>query len=136
MNIVEKLKNAPVGIKLYSPLYGEVKFYGIMEDIDYPISTITDDEIQYFTFDGRYYNKFKNGECILFPSKENRDWNNFFPYKQGVPYMVSDNKVNWLLRYYAGDGKFYLQGEKGDCNAVVPYKYIIPFKDFNPEDYK
>ena len=72
MNIAKILKNCPVGIKLYSPTYGEMEFKGITT-ISENIHCITKKgETYYFYPDGKYTDE---GECVLFPSKELRDWN-------------------------------------------------------------
>lgn len=79
INIAEKLKDYPNGLKLYSPIYGEVKFYKI--DIDnesYPIAVKNSKGIVYFAEDGRYSTAFDTAECLLFPSSKMRDWSKFF----------------------------------------------------------
>ena len=80
MSLVEILKNCPKGMKLYSPIYGEVKFAEVTvltESIGCGINGNT----VYFHSDGSYY---KGGECMLFPSKEQRDWDKFMiPFKDG-----------------------------------------------------
>ena len=79
INIAEKLKDYPNGLKLYSPIYGEVKFYKI--DIDnesYPIAVKNSKGIVYFAEDGRYSTAFDTAECLLFPSLKMRDWTKFF----------------------------------------------------------
>lgn len=80
MSLVEILKNCPKGMKLYSPIYGEVKFAEVTvltESIGCEINGNT----VYFHSDGSYY---KGGECMLFPSKEQRDWDKFMiPFKNG-----------------------------------------------------
>jgi hypothetical protein len=72
--------NCPKGMKLYSPIYGEVEFTeisAITESIGCKINGCT----VYFNSDGTY---FKGGECMLFPSKEQRDWNEFMiPFSDG-----------------------------------------------------
>ena len=82
LNLVEILKDCPKGIKLYSTIFGDVKFNHVENDT-YPIVL---DVREGFTFrvsqDGRYINDF-NGECTLFPSKEQRDWSKFNPKKEG-----------------------------------------------------
>lgn len=80
MNIAEILKNVPKGTKLYSPIFGEVTFMctsGLYIEVLDSINIIRE-----FWHDGRFY---KNGECMLFPSRGNRDWNNFYicPFKKG-----------------------------------------------------
>ena len=80
MSLVEILKNCPKGMKLYSPIYGEVEFAEVTvltESIGCGINGNT----VYFHSDGSYY---KGGECMLFPSKKQRDWDKFMiPFKNG-----------------------------------------------------
>ena len=80
MNLVEILKNCPKGTKLYSPIYGEVEFKEISV-ITGSIGCKTNNGVTRFYPDGTYY---KGGECMLFPSKEQRDWDDFMiPFKDG-----------------------------------------------------
>lgn len=80
MNIAEILKNCPSGVKLYSPIFGEVEFTKIHDFLN-EIVCHTTIGIARFYSDGRYY---KCGECMLFPSKEQRDWDEFLiPFKDG-----------------------------------------------------
>ena len=74
LNLVEILKNCPEGTDLYSIIFGEVKFNKIEEDHKYPITfTINSGEVTGVTSEGRHFVDY-NGECTLFPSKEQRDW--------------------------------------------------------------
>lgn len=77
IDLVEKLKNCPRGIKLYSTIHGEVQLLEVKEsDKDYPIIIVNNNNsTQTFTKDGRFIVEHKDSECILFPSKEQRDWN-------------------------------------------------------------
>lgn len=78
INLVEKLKNCPVGTKLYSPVCGEVEFLEVERSEKYPIGVKRKGEIFNFTKEGKYLsNEFCDGECLLFPSKDNRDWSTF-----------------------------------------------------------
>ena len=89
-NIAELLKDCPRGTKLYSPLCGECE-YVCIENIFIKIKDI-DDYVHSFFSDGRRY---KNGECVLFPSKENRDWSTFkIPFKDGD--IVSTRNGIWI----------------------------------------
>jgi hypothetical protein len=80
MSLAKILKNCPKGMKLYSPIYGEVGFEEVTvltESIGCEINGNT----VYFHSDGTYY---KDGECMLFPSKKQRDWDDFMiPFKDG-----------------------------------------------------
>ena len=78
IDLTEILKDCPKGTKLYSTIYGVVKFDEIDEfDKTYPISfKVTADLFSTVTSDGRRFGDF-DGECTLFPSKEQRDWSKF-----------------------------------------------------------
>ena len=78
IDLTEILKDCPKGTKLYSNIYGVVKFDEIDEfDKTYPISfKVTADSFSTVTSDGRRFGDF-DGECTLFPSKEQRDWSKF-----------------------------------------------------------
>ena len=88
INLVEILKDCPKGTKLYSIIYGEVKFNGIEEGYTFQINFVTKEGNEStVTSDGRHYN-CHDGDCTLFPSKEQRDWSKFTaPWleKQGEP---------------------------------------------------
>lgn len=84
LNLVEILKDVPKGTRLWSPIYGECEFSEIVndEDISHPIICRTnlnsgDFGRESFSADGRFSTLYKNAECVLFPSKENRDWETF-----------------------------------------------------------
>ena len=85
MNIAEILKNVPKGTKLYSPAFGECELEAVYLNSCYPIKVTTKQSTYRFTSEGLLYNNERNGECMLFPSKENRDWSKFTtcPFKDG-----------------------------------------------------
>lgn len=76
-----------------------------------------------------------NGECLIFPSKGNRDWNKVLlneakdkllpPF---TPVMVSDDGEKWSVKYYI-DGQFCSISKNsiyGSC-----YRYIVPVSKFD-----
>lgn len=101
MNIAEILKNVPKGTKLYSPIFGEVE----LSEVDSIFIYIKhDDFIARFHSDGKYT---KNGECMLFPSRENRDWNTFkkFDINTIKPFdkvLARDHDIDlWKCDFYS-----------------------------------
>ena len=93
INIAEILKDYPKGTKLYSPIYDKVELLGVNKYSVYSIMTATSiDRSGIFTSDGRLYEKYPDAECLLFPSREMRDWTKFF--KRGdVVYIKEANYV-------------------------------------------
>lgn len=73
INIAELLKDAPKGMKLYSPLFGDVK----LDNAGGMIYVTTKyGSSKCFTETGCYYvdNETFSTECLLFPSKDCRTW--------------------------------------------------------------
>lgn len=77
IDLTKILKDCPKGTKLYSTVHGEVEFQQIRIDFLYPIDINLENDIsENLTSDGKLLYDY-NGECILFPSKEQRDWSKF-----------------------------------------------------------
>ena len=76
-NIAEILKYCHQGLPLWSPAYGNVK---LKECTDSAIILNTTYGSCMMSTEGRLSS---NGECMLFPSKEQRDWDKFWPYEDG-----------------------------------------------------
>lgn len=102
MNIAEILKNVPKGTKLYSPAFGEVTFKNVSSDIINVRDSVKIERT--FYSNGNFY---KDGECMLFPSRENRDWDNFYicPFKKGdfiVKECLDGNKFIAIFSHFGG----------------------------------
>ena len=79
INIAEILKDCPKGMELYSPIYGKVQLLEVDSNSEYSIKTVTSiDRPGSFTSDGRLYENYPSAECLIFPSREMRDWTRFF----------------------------------------------------------
>ena len=132
LDLVKILLKAPKGTKLYSLIDGEVTLKDF-KHCDFPI-LVTDKfgNDHFYSVDGKYRNTGV-GECILFPSKECRDWSTFkTDLPEGTPVMVSDDKKSWNLRFYSKDKWAYNTGNK--CGEATPWKYIVPVDKFNFSD--
>lgn len=149
LDLVEILKNCPVGTKLYSTVHGEVLLKGVIEtDTEYPIriSHIRGDAE--FARNGKYYNEY-GGECVLFPSKDQRDWSKFkvpvkkFDYNTLQPFdkvLVRDSdNLSWrchFLSHISGDRVYCLGTSWGQ---MIPYngetKHLVGTTDRPDEKY-
>lgn len=85
MNIAEILKKCPKYTNLYSPIFGEVKLVGV--DKKYITCRTSDGFEDSFQYDGKYMAKYHDAECMLFPSRDQRDWSKF-----GVTDQTTDQK--------------------------------------------
>lgn len=98
MNIAEILRHCPKGTKLYSTVFGEVT----LDEVDiYDIYPIVVRRFNYlktsFDKEGHYLEDYPGAECVLFPSKEQRDWNKFrFPVKKGDIMMKCDGSYPFI----------------------------------------
>lgn len=72
LNLYAILKECPKGTELYCTVLGNVTLHSVDE---YWISVRnTSGLINNFSLNGKYY---KDGECVLFPAKDQRDWSKF-----------------------------------------------------------
>ena len=84
LNIAKILKNKPRGTKLYSMIHGKCSFEAVTDEI-FKINFCTSKFD--LTQSGectliKFGNMYDGGECIIFPSKEMRDWRKF-AWKKG-----------------------------------------------------
>lgn len=79
INIAEILRNKPHGVKLYSPIFGDCTYCYIKDETSDICVKRQYNVMSYFNSEGLYHTA---GECLLFPSKEMRDWNKF-AWKKG-----------------------------------------------------
>ena len=139
IDLTKILKNCPVGTKLYSPIYGEIYFEEMRSNGKYPIITITKSiYAATFTKEGFYYAD-EDGECTLFPSKEQRDWSKFtapwykkekFDPKTLKPFdrvLVRNFKtMKWRCEHFSHfDGDNYNPCIASCCS----YTFCIPYND-------
>ena len=118
INIAKILKNTPKGTKLYSPIFGECVFKYV-DCKDETICVTLNESLYYFSPLGQYMADSKHlGECLLFPSKEQRDWSKF-----KVPYQFKPfDKV--VVRDY--DNQRWKAGL---------FSHIMPANAYNEEIY-
>ena len=138
IDLTKILKNCPKGFRLYSIVYGEVAFSAI-ENGRYPICVLTDNNnsTAYYSSNGKIY--VTRGECVLLPSKDQRDWSKFtapwvkkerFDPKTLQPFdkvLVRDRrKYKWACAFFQHITKhdYFKYGCIGGS-----FEYCIPYKD-------
>ena len=157
IDLTKILKDCPRGTKFYTPIWGEVSFEYIYQ-YKYP----TNGEFYSFAIDngrniislskkGCYIDK-DDAECIIFPSKDQRDWNKFTApwYKKekfNPKTFQSFNKVlikyednDWLCSFFSHHkdviGSFPIHA----CVYCIPYndetKHLVGMTDEAPEYYR
>lgn len=115
IDIYEILKNEEYGTELYTPICGKLWHSGMANDKDIAKAIWTEDEAgreHFFDKNGKIY---KEGEILLFPSKEMRDWSKLF--KKGDVLVHRDANIHVIFegfkdnRYTRFKGKHYLWKE-------------------------
>ena len=140
IDLTKILKDCPRGTKLYSTIFGEVEFE--FEHIHCGSHLILCKAKTGRTFDvnsdGKMFSDYE-GECTLFPSKDQRDWSKFtapwlkkekFDPNTLQPFdrvLVRDNKgLRWKINIYSN--KYYNPNHPYQCITNV-YRYCIPYND-------
>ena len=142
-NLVSILKHCPEGTKLYSPIYGEVTLYSVNNRRIDVIATNCSDETTHIEFSslGRLILGYSNAECVLFPSKDQRDWDKFrIPTKKGDVIMFNGQVPCLVTGDYSQDKKKWICGllEDGDfcTNIIHPSEWNAHFYTFATKEIK
>ena len=158
IDLTKILKDCPIGTKLYSTLCGEVKLKKVEND-KYPIGIENNDGDRFWlTKDGKYiFGSGSDGECILFPSKEQRDWSKFTapwykkekfdpntlkPFDRVLVRDYSDNEwVCSIFSHIQQEYSFhYVCITNSNWKYCIPYnedtKYLVGKREEAPDYYK
>ena len=104
INIVEILKDKPQGTKLYSSACGKCKLEEV-DDKSFKIS-FYNSKFGFMNGGEGYLDKngklYDDGECVVFPSKEMRDWRKF-SWKKGDVLVSNDGKREVLFKTWERD---------------------------------
>lgn len=129
------LKDCPKGWSLYSSVTGHVKFHSVDEKY---VHIESQGWISRLTSDGRVED-CPEGECIIFPSREQRDWSKFTaPWLKKEKFDPKTLKPFDKVLVCNCDGDIwrcsifsYIYGKDNlpsVCNGIG-YKYCIPYND-------
>lgn len=142
-NLISILKHCPEGTKLYSPIYGEVVLDSVQGKSIYTLAKTNNGATLVVEFNhlGRLYYEFSNSECVLFPSKNQRDWNKFrIPTKKGDVIMFNGQVPCLVTGDYSQDIKNWVCGllEDGDfcTNIIHPSEWSAHFYTFATKEIK
>ena len=150
INLVEILKDCSKGTKLYSTTYGEVEFVAINDHSSYPIITRTKNNLALtMTASGKCTCKHKDAECILFPSKDQRDWSKFkvpvekFDYSLMKPFdkilVRNSDSHSWRANFLSHIDCGIVYCVNMVWGQVIPYndetKHLIGTSDMPDEKY-
>ena len=155
IDLTKILKNCPKGTKLYSTIFGEVEFLKV-NNINQIVVTIGD-KYYYFSEQGVFLLKGiiyldHHGECVLFPSKDQRDWSKFVaPWLKKERFdpktLQSFDKVlikyednDWLCSFFSKHKDVINSYPIRACVYCIPYnddtKHLLCTKDEAPEFYR
>ena len=141
IDLTKILKDCPIGTKLYLTLCGEVKLIKVENDT-YPIcvENINGDRF-WLTQDGKHISGL-DGECILFPSKEQRDWSKFTdPWYKKDKFESKNNVHFYVARDIDGELWLYLSKPNRCTDTFCSHHgVLVSAEDFpkfglNEKDY-
>lgn len=155
IDLTKILKGCPKGIKFYSTIYGIVEFIGFDHSSIYPISMKLEfGGVGCFTKNGRVFSSY-DGECTLFPSKDQRDWSKFerfwdkpkvekFDPNTLQPFnkiLVRNDDRMWYIDFFVCfDEQKCVNCISDRWDYCIPYnedtKHLLCTKDDCPEYYK
>ena len=137
IDLTKILMDCPKGFKLYSSVFGEVEFVNIHEvsrSIEYKTNTGRNFDVSY---DGKFFRNY-DGECTLFPSKDQRDWSKFiapwykkekFDPKTLKPFdkvLVRNFIISkWRCEHFS----YFDNGELNPYMTTTSYTFCIPYND-------
>ena len=147
MDLTKILKNAPKGFKLYSTIYGDIEFDHIDKSSSYPIILRCCNNLyQNVTKHGKHIIEYEDkAECILFPSKDQRDWSKFTapwykkdvkekfdpktlkPFDKILARDIFDSSSRWVCSLFS----HYDESEGSyPCRCVgAPFSVCIPYNE-------
>ena len=143
IDLTQILEGCPKGTELYSTIYGKVRFERIISSDVCPIeikflNKFTNPSLisAYFAKDGRYGSSY-DGECTLFPAKDQRDWSKFerFWDKPKEKFDVNTlHPFDRILVRFSGNlkwqiGLFGYKYEKLIYSNGTVYYQCIPYND-------
>ena len=158
IDLTKILEGCPKGIAFYHTVYGTVLFDSIDLDSEYPIRFIVGKKAIYnITKSGLAISDYE-GECVLFPSKYQRDWSKFVRFwdkpkikkfdpktlKQFDKVLAKDGfSSKWTCTFFShmdNDVSFPVYCSGGYFKVCIPYneetKHLVGTKEDCPEFYK
>ena len=135
IDLAKILKNCPKGFKLYSTICGEVLFDLVISNNS--IGVTCDGRKIYFSKEG-YYFSHNNQECLLLPSKDQRDWSKFtapwykkekFDPKTLKPFdkvlVRSLRTAKWRCEHFS----YFKEGDEHPYMASTSYAFGVPYNE-------
>ena len=140
INIVEILKHKPQGTKLYSSACGKCRLVGV-DDKSFKIS-FYNSKFGFMNGGEGYLDKngklYDDGECVVFPSKEMRDWSKF-AWKKGDVLVCKDDNSHIIFEKFNDDtyatftGKLYYQATRAGY-SYTHTRNLAMTQDFDIEE--
>lgn len=135
INIVEILKDKPQGTKLYSSACGKCKLEEV-DDKSFKIS-FYNSKFGFMNGGEGYLDKngklYDDGECVVFPSKEMRDWSKF-AWKKGDVLVSEDGTAHLIFEKFTDDtyttfiGKYHYANNDyyvSECDSAITDLYTL-----------
>ena len=162
LDLTKILEGCPAGTEFYSTIFGKVSLMRVYNNTGLPIVIVTGQGLMGLTSDGRYFSQY-DGECTLFPSKDQRDWSKFERFwdkpekvdrfdpntlkpfdkilvrKVYTPWNISPWSCEYF-NYIHPNTRHLVNGISSIYDICIPYndetKHLLGTTDDCPEHYK
>lgn len=146
MDLTKVLKKGDI---VYTPLFGDVEITSISRNKKFSITAYANGfGYVSFTSDGKPYEL--TPECLLFPSKDNRDWNTWetkkkCPFKPFDKVLVRDDpgydQDHWCCDFFSHiDDNDCFVTSGGEWSECIPYnketQHLVGTNQDCPDKYK
>ena len=167
LDLTKILEGCPYGTEFYHSGYGKVWFIGINTELEQPIHIKLNTrsyEDAWITSEGTLSKNY-NGECLLFPSTDQRDWSKFERFwdkpktEESTVEMFDENTLkpfdkvlvrdflsdNWMADFFekfeeSNDAYYNVTCVTSHWIQCIPYneetKHLLGTRDDCPEYYK
>ena len=131
IDIYEILKGMPEGTPLYSPMCGNVYFTSVAADKEKTEAIWTEDKNEKYSFDknGKW---MEEGEVLLFPSNEMRDWSKFFKKGDVLVFKGIARQGICIFEKYEDDTLVRFRGRYASKNGDL---HTLQATSFETEDW-
>ena len=160
IDLTKILKDCPKGWEFFTPICGEVKFSFIKEFLEYPINMRFGELRINFSKEGFYFAGREGAECLIFPSKDQRDWSKFTapwykkdkfdpktlkPFDKVLARRGNENYDVWFPDFISDppnstNNKTLCMCVMDDIAMVIPYnddtKHLVGTTEEAPEYYR
>lgn len=133
IDVAKILKDKPKGIKLYSPIFGKIRYDELIYDLGKYVIVVSDKAYTHHSFlqDCKFC---RFGEPLLTPSKEMQDWSKFAWEKGDI--LIGKNGCHVVFEEFYDDEYTMFSCKHFLCKTSQDCMYISSPREFKTSDFE